>query len=254
MTSVVAALAGLAVWLALVPTADRAASPKAHRHAMATVVAAGLAVLVIGFPARRIVLAVIVLASAGDLARRIRRRRRRAAAESRSALLLETCESLAVDLRAGLPPVRALDAAAGDWPEFAAVARAARLGSDVPEAMRALGSLPGARQVRVLAAAWQVAHRSGAGLAPALELAGTTLREERVTAGVVASELASARSTASILAVLPVVVLAIGSGAGGDPFGFLTGTTPGLFCLASGLLLAHLGLAWLDAIADGVGR
>jgi tight adherence protein B len=205
-------------------------------------------------PARRVVLLVVVLASLADLARRFRRRRRGALADRRAEQLLEACEAMAADLQAGLPPVRALDGVVAIWPELAPVLRAAEWGADVPEALRALARTPGAEQARVVAAAWQVAHRTGAGLAPALTLAARSLREERATAAIVATELAGARATATLLAMLPLGLLVLGSGVGGHPAGFLTGTGPGLACLALGLLLIHAGLAWIDAIAEGIRR
>lgn len=70
----------------------------------------------------------------------------------------------------------------------------------------------------------------------------------------VSSELAAARATAQMMAVLPFFVLLLGVGIGGDPFGFLTGTSLGLGCLAGGLMLTYLGTAWLNRIADAVLR
>lgn len=186
------------------------------------------------------------------LVRELARRRRRIEAAERSEQVLAVCDGLAADLRAGSAPVLALRVAAGDWDEFRPVADAATLGADVPEALRSLAGRPGAGSLRLVAAAWIVAHRSGAGLADAVGLAARTIREDRATARVVQTELASARATARLLAVLPVGVLLIGRGAGGDPIGFLLGTTPGLVCLGSGLLLSWAGLQWLERIADGI--
>jgi tight adherence protein B len=56
------------------------------------------------------------------------------------------------------------------------------------------------------------------------------------------------------VAALPFVMLLLGSGLGGDPVGFLIGTTGGLACLGVGLALSFLGLVWLDRIAAGVLR
>ena len=97
-----------------------------------------------------------------------------------------------------------------------------------------------------------VAHRTGAGLALAIQRAAESIRGERRTARLVAAELSSARATAKMLAVLPLGVLLLGSGIGGDPVGFLVGTPVGLGCLATGLALSLAGMRWLDRIADGV--
>jgi tight adherence protein B len=51
---------------------------------------------------------------------------------------------------------------------------------------------------------------------------------------------------------MPVAVLLLGSGLGGDPLRFLLDTTPGLVCLGTGLALEYAGLLWLGRIADRV--
>lgn len=184
--------------------------------------------------------------------RQVHQHRERSAADRRAAAVIDVCEGLAADLRAGQPPLPALQAAAREWPEFCVVADAGRLGGDVPAALRGLAELPGAQGLRAVAGAWVIAHRSGAGLADAVALAARAIREQRATARIVETEMASARATARLLAMLPVGVLLIGRGAGGDPFAFLFGSTAGLICLGGGLALSWAGLAWLERIARSV--
>ena len=168
--------------------------------------------------------------------------------------VLAACEGLAADLAAGLAPHQALLTMADQWPELRPVADAAGLGADVAAAFRAAARLPGADMLRTPAAAWSVAHRSGASLADAVGLAADTVRAERDTARIVSTELAAATATARLLALLPLGVLVLGRGMGGDPFGFLLATTGGQICLASGLALSWAGAIWLERIADSVER
>lgn len=181
-----------------------------------------------------------------------RRHLRVAAVEATAGRVLESCELLVAELRAGRPARVALERSAEDWPDLAPVAAAARLGSSVPEALRVLGERPGAGDLRLVAAAWEVSESTGHGLAAALDRVRRAVRADRATTRVVSAELASARATARLVAVLPVLALLMGSGAGGDPWGFLVGGPAGWACLGGGLLLGLAGLAWIEAIAHGV--
>ncbi len=201
---------------------------------------------------QRLVLVALLVATGLGVGRVVRRRRRALEAERRSDQVLAVCDAMASDLAAGQPPLRSLDRAAEEWPEFAPVAVAGRMGADVPAVLRGLASRPGAGQLRTLAATWQVAHETGGGLASAIGHAAAAIRDDRRTARLVASELAAAHATARMLAVLPFGVLLLGAGVGGDPVGFLVDSTAGLVCLALGLALSFAGLFWLERIADRV--
>ena len=201
-----------------------------------------------------LVLGLILLAVSLATARMVTGARRRKTAERREERVLELCEVLVSELRSGQPPVTALEHCVEVWPEFEPVATAGRLGADVPVALRRLANTPGASGLRDVAGAWSVSQGSGAGLAAALTQVAASARESQSTRRLIAGELASAQATARLVAALPLVTLAMGSGIGGDPWGFLLGTPAGLACLASGLALAFLGLFWIERIAVAVMR
>lgn len=248
---VAVAAAAMAVGL-LVPRGPRLVRPTTRGRLVRAAPAVLVPAMALGLPAGATVLTVIVLGAGAGAVVLWRSRaagRRRVEAERR---VLETCDQLAGELATGQPPGAALDRAAISWPVLAPVAEAFRVGSDVPDALRAVAATPGAHDLRRLAAAWQVAHRTGHGLGEAVDRVADGLRGSRATRRVVQGELASARATARLVGLLPLLALAMGSGAGGEPVRFLLGTPLGLACLAGGLAFGLLGLWWIETIARGV--
>ncbi|WP_248580018.1 type II secretion system protein [Nocardioides sp. InS609-2] len=247
-----AVLAGLAAALCLRP-----ASSTSRRPAVA--VALVMLVWAVGSlspdPRHLLVLVVTSAALSGGVLL-VRRRRQRLAARRRAGQLLEACGVLASELTAGQPPGAALHRAQRVWPGLAPVLRSHDLGADVPDAWRFVSRKAGAHDALLVAAAWQVSHRSGVGLGDALGRVAAGLRASGATRRVVESELASARATARLLAALPVLALLVGGGAvpGSSPWGFLLGTPIGLACLGVGLGLGFAGLWWIESIADDVER
>lgn len=260
--TVVLVLTGAAaVWLLVPPPAAALAvrtgtwvGARGRRLLPVLVVAAlggGLTVLVEGVT---LALCLVLLAAASGGTRLVAKMRSRKAAQRTADRVVEVCEALAGELRAGRPPARALRDCVEVWPPMDPVATAAELGGDVVGSLRRLAEEPGASGLAEIAGAWQVAHRAGGSMAPALSQVAVAARGRRRTERLVASELASAQATARLVAVLPVGVLALGSGLGGDPWGFLLRTPAGIGCLGTGLALAYLGLAWIERIASEADR
>ncbi|GAA4702143.1 type II secretion system protein [Nocardioides conyzicola] len=255
MSAVALAAGAAALAVVLLVRAPRSSLPGAgvaslRRWTVPVVLGAAVAAAVVAPRAGALLLVLAAAGSAG--AALVRRQRARKAAELVSARVLETCELMASELAAGQAPGECLDRAAVAWTALAPVAAAFRVGADVPAAMRGLAAdLDGAADLRIVAAAWQVAHRTGQGLAATIDRVAESLRAAAGTRRLVAGELASARATARLVAGLPVLALVMGSGAGGDPWGFLLGTPAGLACLALGLTFGLAGLWWIETIARG---
>lgn len=168
---------------------------------------------------------------------------------ARRRTVIDYCEALVGELRAGQPVARAVERAVDAWAESEPVAAAAHLGADVALALRRLSDLPGAAGVRRLAGAWELCATTGSGLAFAAEQVLATARAEEATDRLVQAELASARATARLVTVLPLVVLVAAQGIGARPWAFLLSTVAGAACLAAGAALTLSGLSWIDRIA-----
>lgn len=259
MTAWVAATAvGVVVWL-WVPGSRGARPPHRVRPAegrrrwtgtapaaAGAVCAGGLLVLLDGTTLALGLIAVGMSAAAWQAVLRARAIR---AASRHADSVVEVCEALAGELRAGQPPQVALRRCVEVWPALEPVATASELGADVPRALRQVARQPGATGLTEIAAAWQVSATSGGTMALALSRVADSARRRRAAQHLVATELASARATARLVAVLPIAVLAMGSGLGGDPWAFLLSSPPGLACLAAGLALAYAGMSWIDRIS-----
>ncbi|MGA5520581.1 type II secretion system F family protein [Streptomyces pseudogriseolus] len=189
----------------------------------------------------------------------LRKARRAAAArkerDGRADAVIALCGALAGELRAGRQPGEALWPAARDSGGLgdmqAAVLAAARFGGDVPDALTAAARQPGAEGLRGLAACWRVAVDQGAGLADGLDRLEAALRAERDQRADLRAQLSGARTTAVMLAGLPVVGLALGAALGADPLHVLLHTPQGAVCLAAGGVLEGLGLWWALRIMRG---
>jgi tight adherence protein B len=169
--------------------------------------------------------------------------------------VIALCGALAGEVRAGRQPGEALLGAARDSDGLGdaqpVVLAAARFGGDVPDALTEAARQPGADGLVGLAACWRVAVDRGAGLAAGLDRLEAALRAERDLRADMRAQLAGSRSTASMLAGLPVLGLLLGTTLGADPLHVLLHTGPGLGCLLVGGVLESVGLWWALRIVRG---
>jgi tight adherence protein B len=195
------------------------------------------------------VLPLIAGTAAVPLVRRwLRARGRRREREWRAEGVIALCGAVAGELRAGLQPGQALLFAARSTGALgrseAAVLAATRFGGDVSQELREAARAPGADGLAGIAVCWRVAVDSGAGLAAGLDRLEAALRAERDQREDLRVQLAGAWSTVALLALLPVVGLAMGWALGAGPLRVLFHTPAGAVCLVVGGLLEATGLGW----------
>ncbi|OBI47246.1 type II secretion system F family protein, partial [Mycobacterium sp. E796] len=194
---------------------------------------------------------------------RRRRRIRRALDEGRA---LETALDVLVgELRVGAHPVHAFHVAATETTEtietigavgtsLRAVAARARLGADVTAGLRAAaGSSTLPAQWDRLAVCWQLASDQGLAITTLMRAAQRDIAERQRFSARVASGMAGARATATILAALPALGVLLGQLIGARPLSFLLGGHAGGWLLVIGSMLSCGGLLWSDRITDRVG-
>jgi tight adherence protein B len=152
------------------------------------------------------------------------------------------------ELEAGAAPAAALEAAVDVAPRFATELReasdAARAGKD-PGTSLADAQDP---DLRALGCAWRVSTSTGAPLAGVLDRLGAdwaALDAQRCT---VAGALAGPRSSALVLAGLPVLGAALGAGMGARPLHFLFAVPAGRLLCCAGAVLDAAGVLWMRAL------
>lgn len=202
---------------------------------------------------------VLAVAVGGATAAWRRGRRRRSRRATEEAQTLQTALDVLVgELRVGSHPVHAFDVAAGETEggvaaSLRAVAARARLGADVAAGLRSAAdrsALPA--HWRRLAVCWQLASDHGLAVAMLMRAAQHDIAERQRFTARVASGMAGARATASILAGLPVLGVLLGQLIGARPLRFLLSGQPGGWLLVVGSTLTCLGLLWSDRITDRV--
>ena len=203
-----------------------------------------------------VVIAAGIVGATVEMRRRNRRRRRARAAES--AALRGALDVLVGELRVGAHPVAAFGVAAEDTEGVVATAlrtieARARLGADVAAGMLSVAqhsSLPG--HWERLAVCWQLAQTHGLAIGTLMQTAQRDLVERQRFSSRVDAGMAGARTTAAVLAGLPVIGIGLGQLIGADPLGFLLTGGFGGWLLVIGVLLACVGLLWCDRITVAV--
>lgn len=160
-------------------------------------------------------------ATAGVVVSAAAERRRRV---HQNAATVEYVAVLAADLRAGQPPPETLD-----------------------------GDAPPPDRLPALAAVRAVSERTGAPMAMVLDRVEQDLRARARQEREIGSQLAGARSTAALLAVLPLVGIGLGTAMGARPLEVLFTSPRGQVALLVGAVLDALGVLWTTRIVAAAG-
>lgn len=184
------------------------------------------------------------------------RLQRRRAAES--AALQGALDVLVGELRVGAHPVAAFGVAAGEVDgavaaSVRAVAARARLGADVAAGLHSVSRrslLPA--HWRRLAVCWQLAQDHGLAIATLMQTAQRDIVERERFSAKVDAGMTGARTTAAVLAGLPLLGVGLGELIGADPVSFLLSSAVGGWILVIGVTLACSGLLWSDRITARV--
>jgi tight adherence protein B len=227
--------------------------PVVRRRALPYVAAGALAAVVVLLPVTTVVAAALV---GGTVSLRYRRKRRARRARDEGRTLETALDVLVGELRVGAHPVRAFAVAAEETvgavaASLRAVAARARLGADVTAGLRAAArSSALAAHWDRLAVCWQLASEHGLAIATLMRAAQRDIAERQRFSGRVSASMAGARATATILAALPALGVALGQLVGARPLNFLLSGHLGGWLLAFGSMLACVGLLWSDRITD----
>lgn len=184
----------------------------------------------------------------------VRARTRDAEAAQRSAVV-ELCAALRGELQAGRQPSAAFAKAVWCRPELRDLAEAVCAPAprhSAADLLTAAARAPGREGLASLAACWRAAEVYGVSLTGAVSGIEDGLRAEQARRQHLAAELAGMRTTMSILGVLPVLGLAVGSALGADPVRTLLSSPPGQACMLVGCLLELAGLRWTDRLVSSV--
>jgi tight adherence protein B len=186
--------------------------------------------------------------------RLLRNQLRLAEAEQRAAVV-DFCAALRAELQAGRQPSAAVADAVWCRPELRDLAEACAEPAahwDPPDLLVLAASTPGREGLAALAACWRATERHGVALTDAVGGIEDGLRAEQHRRLSLAAELAGVRASATLLGVLPVLGLALGSALGTNPLHTMLTEPLGEGCLLVGFLLEVVGLRWTDRLIGAV--
>lgn len=175
---------------------------------------------------------------------------------SESDLWLPVLDQLAAGLRAGLPPAEALALTTEGSPssvgaQLETVLGAAREGRPCAPAWMRIARVSARTELELLARSWAISEQLGAPLADAVDSAARSARAHREFSGALDTATAGARTTATLLTLLPLAGIGIALTMGIGP-SQLYGSPVALVSLLAGLSLIGVGRVVVAGMVDRV--
>lgn len=251
---IAAALGAACVLVLFAPEHAPTIAPRVVRRALIAIVAAALCWLM-GAPVLALV-AVVAAFVVPHAVERVVDERRRALADR---AVPDALEVAAAALRAGASLRSALAEAAGVVPqplsaELATVVAEAETGARLAEALDRWSAARASPSVRLAAAALALASETGGASARTLDGVAATLRDRLAVQREVRVLATQARVSAAVLGAAPVAFTVVAAAIDPRTAGFLLRTSAGQACLAAGLALDAIGLAWMQHLTRAFGR
>jgi tight adherence protein B len=157
-------------------------------------------------------------------------------------VVLRLVDDLATQVRAGASPDAAWSVATDLLGRTEGDAPLTRPGEAPRDCLERLAAAPDAApELRALSAAWALCEDVGAPLAEVLHAVAEAIRADAEIEADIESALAAPRSTARLLALLPLAGLLLGQLVGARPVHVLGHTPAGRVCALAGLVLALVG-------------
>jgi tight adherence protein B len=197
---------------------------------------------------------------------RLRRRSRRAAPEVQRAATTRSARAATADpvgalsafsaeVRAGGSPAVALRHALQPFPQLCPrTQQSLSVQGDVAAALRLDAAESRQREWAALAAVWELTDRRGVSMVAVADRLAEHGRQLAAARRLLNAELAEARATVRVLALLPLIGLALGTLLGANPLHWLVATTPGHVVVVAAVGFEVLGWLWVQALVRSVER
>jgi tight adherence protein B len=194
-------------------------------------------------------------------ARRLRARqrasvRRRRGSKARNASdPVGAMSAFSAEVRAGSSPTVALGLALQPFPQLCPrTQQALSAQGDVAAALRLDALAARQREWAALAAVWELTDRRGVSMVAVADRLAEHGRQLAAARRLLNAELAEARATVRVLALLPVIGLALGTVLGANPLRWLTTSSAGHAVIAAAVGFEVAGWLWVRALVRSVER